>query len=108
MLSTTLKELKVAGTKSCEVANFSGQKKGLNVAGIKSCELHVKKCDFCHFEAVFSPRWPHGPRNIEKLKVAELKVAKVAAKFSQLLIPTTFSSLGLSRFSPILVKFLKE
>ena len=71
---------------------FLEEKKGVNVEGINSCELNVKMCDFCHFEAVFSPRWPHGPRNIEKLKVAELKVAKVAAKFSQLLIPTTFSS----------------
>ena len=29
---------KVAGTKSCEVANISGRKKEVNVAGIKHCE----------------------------------------------------------------------
>ena len=62
----------------------------LKVANLKL--LYVKKCDFGHFEAIFSPRSPHGPRTTEKLKVAEQKVAKVARKFSQLLIPTTFCS----------------
>ena len=32
---------KVAGTKSCEVANFSGRKKEVNVAGIKRCEFEI-------------------------------------------------------------------